>query len=157
MRLKNHNPIYFFKVNWLRRFNNIHLTLFSCNFLRTKKKLYYQTFSFSFLCLSFSFRKKQKNEKILRWLGLLFADWKMVEIFWWSVIIKVKVSYYSWYRLRNLLYGNMLESRAFATSFEFLTIQLMANIRLSSMFSYKRLRNGYHEFKWSEIYKELKR
>ena len=40
-------------------------------------------------------------------------------------------SFYSWYPLRNLLYGNVLESRAFATSFEFLTIQLGANIWIS--------------------------
>ena len=44
----------------------------------------------------------------------------------------------------------MLGSQVFVTSFEFLTIQLGANIRLSSMSLYKRLRNGYHEYEINE-------
>ena len=51
----------------------------------------------------------------------------------------------------------MLESRAFATSFEFLTIQLVANTRLSSMFPYKRLRNGYHEYQGITICKHFEK
>ena len=42
------------------------------------------------------------------------------------------------YSIPTFIRKNMLESRAFAPSFEFLTIQLGANIWLSSIFPYKR-------------------
>ena len=47
----------------------------------------------------------------------------------------------------------MLESRMFAPSCIVKNSKLGANIRLSSMFPYKSLRNGYHEL--SLIYSNL--
>ena len=45
----------------------------------------------------------------------------------------------------------MLESRVFATSCIVKNSKLVAKARLSSMFPYKSLRNGYHELSPSSI------
>ena len=44
----------------------------------------------------------------------------------------------------------MLESRMFATSCIVKNSKLVAKARLSSLFPYKSLRNGYHELKMSQ-------
>ena len=80
------------------------------------------------------------------WKGLIFFYFDISAFFQAFLVNSSKPN--SWYPLRNLLYGNMLESRMFATSCIVKNSKLVAKARLSSIFPYKRLRNGYHKYRF---------